>query len=163
MIRRFGIAEAPTQYIDRAGPRVPKSADSWRLAWRDVSRPSQKRRVQAALIPPGWVSGNSLNVACFRNGELQRLKALLAVMNSLVFEFQVRAYLATAHISLGTVRKVRVPDLADRLLVNKLAALADNCLEHQPCSDMAFEKTIAEVYGLKAIEFELLTSFFKTN
>ena len=113
MVKRFGIAESPTRFVGRGGPRIPKSADHHRLVWRDVARPNQKRRMHATIIPPGIVTGNSLNVAYFRDGNLLRLKALLAVMNSLVFEAQVRSRLATAHISLGTVREVHIPHLTD--------------------------------------------------
>ncbi len=92
MVTRYGLAEQPTQRVKTEGLRVPKSADHYRIAWRDVSRPNQKRRVQATLIPPGWVTGNSLHVAYFADDNLDRLKALLAVMNSFVFEAQARAF-----------------------------------------------------------------------
>jgi Alw26I/Eco31I/Esp3I family type II restriction m6 adenine DNA methyltransferase len=160
MIQRFGIIEEPSQFVRRDGPVIPQSADSHRIAWRDVSRPSQKRRIQATLIPPGWVTGNSLNVAYFRNRDLEKLKALLAIMNSLVFEFQLRAYLATSHISLGTVRKVRIPLLTDRQLVERLSHLVNKCLAGCEKSRFEVEILVAQAYGLVLDDFKLLLSAF---
>src|SRR5258708_20792307 len=97
MVRRFWVEDLPSQYVSVDGPPIPRSADHFRVAWRDVSRPSQKRRIHAAIIPPKHVTGNSLSVAYFKDDDLQRLKALLAVVNSLVFEAQVRGKLATGH------------------------------------------------------------------
>jgi DNA (cytosine-5)-methyltransferase 1 len=160
MIQRFGIVEAPTEYVRRDGPRIPISADYHRIAWRDVSRPSQKRRLHATLIPPGWVTGNSLHVAYFRNRSLTRLKALLAVMNSFVFEFQLRAYLATSHVSLSSVRKVRIPLLSDCRLVERLTQLVDQCLEGCEASPIEIEIQVARAYGLERDDFKLLLSAF---
>jgi Alw26I/Eco31I/Esp3I family type II restriction m6 adenine DNA methyltransferase len=161
MIRRFGIVEEPSKYVSRNGPPVPTSANNWRIAWRDVSRPSQKRRMHATLLPPGWVSGNSLNVAYFRDDDLDRLKALLALMNSLVFEFQVRATLATAHISLGAVRKARIPILNNRKLVTKLSRLSDLCLRRNgEAPQAALEATVARAYDLSKTDLSFLLSCF---
>lgn len=160
MIRRFGIVEKPSKYVSRDGPSVPKSARKWRIGWRDVSRPTQKRRMQATLIRPGWVSGNSISVAYFRDDNRNRLKALLAVMNSLVFEFQVRASLATAHVSLGAVRRARIP-LMDSRLVETLSSLTEKCLrknddQFQP----ALEAVVARAYKLTRSEFTFVLSCF---
>jgi Alw26I/Eco31I/Esp3I family type II restriction m6 adenine DNA methyltransferase len=163
MIGRFRDLESPTQFVKRNGPNIPPSADHWRIAWRDVSRPTQKRRIQATLIPPGWVSGNSLSVAYFRKDDRARLKALLAVMNSLVFEFQVRGFLSTAHVSLGAVRRARIPDLSDRRLIRRLAQLVNRCTKHAS-AEVELEIAIAGLYGLCRAEFaELLTHFEKLD
>jgi Alw26I/Eco31I/Esp3I family type II restriction m6 adenine DNA methyltransferase len=160
MIRRFGIVEKPTWYIKRDGPRIPRSADFHRLVWRDVSRPTQKRRIHAMIIPPGQVTGNSLNVAYYRDNDLTRLKALLGVVSSLVFEFQVRANLATGHISLGAVRKVRVPPLDDPKIVRGLASLVDRCCEKPGDLHPELETRVARIYGLSREEFGVLISSF---
>ncbi|MEN9518242.1 MAG: (cytosine-5-)-methyltransferase [Cyanobacteriota bacterium] len=160
MIQRFEIVDQPQQYVGHNGPKIPPSADYHRIAWRDVSRPSQKRRLHASLIPPGWVTGNSLHVTYFRDGNVKRLKALLAIMNSFVFEFQLRTYLATSHVSLGSVRKVRIPSLTETKLVEKLACLVDQCLEGNQDSQLEIETQVAEIYGLNSNEFKLLLSAF---
>lgn len=160
MIKRFGIIEEPTKFVKQSGPKIPVSANYWRLVWRDVSRPSQKRRLQATLIPPGWVCGNSLNVAYFKNNDFDRLKAFLAIFNSLLFEIQVRAYLSTSHISLGSVRKVKIPPMNNKPLIKLLSDLSDQCLQGQDKSLSELEVCIAKLYNLSRDEFKLLLSGF---
>jgi Alw26I/Eco31I/Esp3I family type II restriction m6 adenine DNA methyltransferase len=161
MVKRFGIAEQPTRFVSRRGPRIPKSADHYRIVWRDVARPNQKRRMHAAIIPPGFVTGNSLNVAYFRDNNLPRLKALLGVMNSLVFEAQVRSRLATAHISLGSVREVYIPNFMNDTAVTTLAALVDQSAGDSQASDR-LEVEVAQLYNLSPEDMaELLRSFAK--
>ena len=164
MVKRFGIAEQPTRFVNRRGPRIPKSADHYRLVWRDVARPNQKRRMHVTIIPPGIVTGNSLNVAYFRDDNLPRLKALLAVMNSLVFEAQVRSRLATAHISLGSVREVHIPYLKDERIVTTLAGLVDRSAEGDTQASNSLEVEVAQLYGLSRADLaELLSSFVKVD
>lgn len=160
MIKRFGIAEMPTEYVKPDGPKIPKSANCYRLAWRDVSRPNQKRRIQATIIPPGWVTGNSLNVAYYRDGSLKRLKALLALLNSFVFEAQARMHLATAHISLGVVRRVHLPILADQKIIEDLAELVDLCCEGNKSALDIVEIKVAKLFGLTKEDFAILLSSF---
>lgn len=161
MIERFGIVEMPHQYVREDGPRVPKSADYHRIAWRDVSRQNQKRRMHATIIPPGWVTGNSLHVAYYRDNNLDRLKALLGVMSSLVFECQVRAHLATGHISLGVVRRAGMPHLAEGQVIRELAALVDRCLGGEMTALTELEVTVAQLYGLSKEEFVQVVSSFE--
>ncbi len=164
MVRRFGIAEQPTHFVSPRGPQIPKTADHYRVVWRDVARPNQKRRMHATIIPPGLVTGNSLNVAYFRDDNVTRLKALLAVMNSLVFEAQVRSRLATAHISLGSVRDVHIPNLDDQSAVSALAALADRAEADDLRAVNLLEVEIAQLYGLQREDMrELLHSFAKID
>lgn len=161
MIRRFGLVETPTLYVKEDGPRIPRSADHYRIVWRDVSRPNQKRRVHATIIPPRWVTGNSLHVAYFEDDDLERLKALLAVMNSFVFESQARAHLATAHVSLGVVRSVHIPPLDDRQTVKSLAALVDRCTKDEDAALLDAEVAVARLYGLQRADFEKVISSFE--
>jgi len=118
--------------------------------------------MHATIIPPGRVTGNSLNVAYFRDDDLFKLKALLAVVNSFVFEAQIRSYLATGHISLGSVRQVRVPTLNSGAQVRRLVELVDRCLSDDAEALVAVEVAAARIYGLDRTDFEqLLTSFPK--
>ena len=135
------------------------------LAWRDVSRPSQKRRMQAALIREGTVTGNSLGVALFRAGSHDLLPVLLAVLNSIVVEIQVRAQLATAHVSQGILRRCAVPWVAfeDMNYIKQLSSLVNARLS-DPMLESALEISVARSYGIKRDEFaELLGSFSKIS
>lgn len=163
MVKRFGMAEQPSEFVSQDGPVVPPSANFERIAWRDVSRPTQKRRVHATLIPSGWVSGNSLHVAYFRDSNPQRLRALLCILNSFVFEAQIRALLGTAHVSLGAVRSARILPLQDAEVVSDLATLSEACLHQGSPEDFFnFEVRTAQMYGLSRDEFAvLLTTFSK--
>jgi Alw26I/Eco31I/Esp3I family type II restriction m6 adenine DNA methyltransferase len=160
MIARFEVAEAPILRVRRDGPRIPQSADHARVAWRDVARPTQARRMHAALIPPGWVTGNSLSVAYFLNEDRQRLKALLAIINSLAFEFQVRARSATAHVPLGVVRQTRMPALADPLIVQELAQLSERCVCRSRGALVDLEVRVSQLYGFGQEQMSVLLSFF---
>jgi Alw26I/Eco31I/Esp3I family type II restriction m6 adenine DNA methyltransferase len=160
MIRRFGLVEKPTRFVSPSGPKIPGTASFRRLAWRDVSRPNQIRRLHATLIPKYWVTGNSLNVAFFRDGNQRRLKALLSVMNSYVFEVQVRALLATAHVSLGAVRRAHVPDLQSDRTVKTLARWADRCLSGDEKAVTDFEIAVARAYGLDRKSFHQILKLF---
>lgn len=147
MIARYGVAQRPTQGVTANARPIPESARFSRIAWRDVSRPSQLRRMQATLIPAGWVTGNSLSVAYFRDGDDTRLRALLAVLNSAVFECQVRANLATAHVSLSTVRLCYVPSL-DRTTTESLSRLVERRLAGDDSVEEKIDHLVARSYGV---------------
>jgi len=159
-VTRFGQVGPVRQFI-RAGARdIPRSAAYQRVTWRDVSRRSQARRMVATMIPSGVVTGNSLHVAHFSDGDPQRLYALLGVLNSLVFEFQLRSRLGTGHVSLGTVRGIHVPDLDDAFLVRRLAQLVDRALSGDLAAEVDIEATIADAVSLSREEREVLASHF---
>ncbi|HBB89031.1 MAG TPA: Alw26I/Eco31I/Esp3I family type II restriction adenine-specific DNA-methyltransferase [Blastocatellia bacterium] len=160
MIQRFTIAEQPKLFIRANGPRIPPSASHSRLVWRDVARPNQARRMHATMIPASWVTGNSLNVAFFRDDDTTKLKALLAIMNSIAFEVQVRALLATAHVSLGAVRRVHIPELTNRNIVLSLSTWVDKCLSGDLRAGVHFEVAVAKAYGLAKPRFRELLTFF---
>jgi Alw26I/Eco31I/Esp3I family type II restriction m6 adenine DNA methyltransferase len=160
MIERFGVVEPPTLFVEKAGWRVPTSVGFERLAWRDVSRPSQKRRIIATLIPPGWVAGNSLGVAHFRDGDSVRLCALLGVMSSLVFEFQLRSFLATGHVSLGALRKVHMPDLSSGICIDHLVPAVREALQDAPNARTIVEAIAARAYGVSREQFAVIAGAF---
>ncbi len=162
MINRFAVVEQPSQYISKDKWVPPPSVNYARIAWRDVSRPSQKRRMIAAMIPSGVAAGNSLGVAYFKDGSRSALDALLGVMNSLCFEFQLRCHLATGHVSLSSVRKVRIPTKAELLKAEGLQQEVGKILRGKVSSHELVEALVAKhIYGLSFDEFEIIIDTFE--
>lgn len=159
-INRYMLVEPPNIYVKPSGPKIPVSANHIRIAWRDVARPNRKRRMTATLINPRIVTGNSLHVAYFRNENLYRLRALLAIVNSLVFEAQIRTLLATAHISLGVVRQAHIPSLGNGLS-RRLAKLVERRLNGDGSIEPKIEASVAQAYGLGRDSFGRLVDSFK--
>ncbi|MDB4698600.1 Alw26I/Eco31I/Esp3I family type II restriction adenine-specific DNA-methyltransferase [Candidatus Latescibacteria bacterium] len=160
MLGRFSIVEEPTHYINEELRKIPVSANFYRIAWRDVSRRNQARRMQAAIIPPGVVSGNSLHVAYFRDSNLKKLRALLAIVNSVPFEFQIRSRLGTGHVSLGVVRKAHILNLCNSTLIDVLSALVEDIENGDKSAEYRLEIIVAKAYGLDKDRLgEILNSF----
>jgi len=160
MVGRYFLLEEPSEYVDEEQRSIPGSAKQERIAWRDISRRSQARRMQAAIISPDLVAGNSLNVAYFRDGDSQKLKALLTIMNSIPFEFQVRVRLGTGHISTGVIRQIHVPDITNKELVRVLCGFLSELEDGVEDAEIRLEVTIAQVYNLdKSTMTDILTFF----
>ncbi|MEB4783498.1 Alw26I/Eco31I/Esp3I family type II restriction adenine-specific DNA-methyltransferase [Paenibacillus jamilae] len=160
MVDRYKIIEPPTKCVDEQQKKVPMTTNFYRIVWRDVSRPTQKRRLIATIIPPGYVTGNSLSVIYFRDNNISRLKSLLAIMNSFVFEAQVRTNLATNHVSLGVVRNAYVPPLDNVEIVASLSELVDRCFQNDLLAYSLVEVEVAKIYGLTYSDFTKLLSLY---
>jgi len=162
MIDRFKIVEEPSLFVNKSKWTPSTSSDYDRIAWRDVSRPNQKRRVIATIIPKNIVAGNSLGVAYFKDGDKNALFALLAIMSSLCFEFQLRCYLATGHISLSAVRKVHLPSKKILCNLQHLVVGTINSLSKKEGFSPFIEALVArDVYGLSLNELKLLINTFE--
>lgn len=161
-IGRFGTVPNHLDRIDPRARRIPSSAFERRLAWRDVSRPSQKRRIHACLVPAGIVTGNSLGIARFNSPLPDLLEALIAVMNSIVFEVQVRGLLTTNHVSQGVLRRCVFP--YDVFESEKMRAeLAQITVAGDELDrSVRLEVLMARAYGISRDEFaQLLQPFSK--
>lgn len=162
MISRYGIIEQPTQFVAEELKRVPDTASRFRIVWRDVSRRSQVRRVQAAIIPPGFVTGNSLNVLHLHNDDLEKLQMLLVVMNSIPFEFQVRSRLGTGHISASVVKKIHLPRLVHNPYLSRVPDFFKGLSLKEPNVERDLEIIVAKAYGLNRDEYEKLLNSFES-
>ncbi len=162
MIERLTKASQPTFFINlEKGPAIPPSVKYPRLVWRDVSRPTQKRRVQATIIPAQWVTGNSLGVAHFRTDDGSKLYTLLGIISSLPFEFQVRSMLSTAHVSVGVLRKTRIPLITPQFSAT-LVGLVEQRLAGNLSAEAKIEVVVAQAYGLNRKDLaEIMNSFPK--
>lgn len=159
MVARHRIAEHPVRSVRSDLAAKFHSAAFHRAVWRDVSRPSQKRRMIGTVIPPGWIAGNSLHVAHFRDGDPKKTLALHGLLSSLVLEFQVRSRLATGHMSLGAVRQARVPELTRSLvatLASGVAAAQEGCAN----AAVRLEVMVAKAYGLDRDTLESIIGSF---
>ncbi len=161
MIDRFSVPEVPLRKVGKMNWSSPASSLVPRIVWRDVSRPNQKRRMIATLIPAGWVAGNSLGVACFKDGDESALRALLGVMTSTSFEFQLRGYLATGHVSLGSLRKVALPSESDLKSDTTLSILVQRRLHGDMSAEIEVDAYVAHsTYGLSRGEYAVVLNQF---
>ncbi|HPH40511.1 MAG TPA: N-6 DNA methylase [Candidatus Fermentibacter daniensis] len=157
----FQIFRNEQLLIDPAKRPIPSTVKELRLAWRDVSRPNQRRRMHVALVPQGYVTGNSLGIAYFRYGPLDQVKVLMAIMNSMAFELQVRTQLATAHVSQGVLRRCSVPlqcfeEMSCKERILNLVDSRLNSGEEMP----ELEVTVARAYGMARDEFASMLGAF---
>lgn len=147
-VSRLATPRLPAdEFVDTSLRPIPTSADHVRLVWRDISRPSQKRRIHASVLPAGPVTGNSVSVAYFRDDDLPRLLALLGLVSSMPFELQVRSLLMTNHVSLSVMRAARLPALHGRA-ATRVAEAAYACLAGEPGAEATLERAAAAAYGL---------------
>lgn len=165
MIGRFRLTEELSSYYNKEGWMPPKSTDHVRIAWRDVARESQKRRVIATIIPEGTVCGNSTNVVCFNKKNNKVLKVFLAVMNSYCFEFLLRTFLTTGHVSLSAIRNIPMPPLKE---LENHTCLTSKVEDTKNCDATAMtyiEAYVAKrIFNLSQIEFcAILKSFQKVG
>lgn len=157
-VHRFTYAE------DRSALAPMELADTFpstshpRLVWRDVSRPSQARRVQAAVIPAGPLTGNSLGVLTVPDDNPTTLHWLLGIFSSAVFEAQLRAILSTGHVTLGSLRKMHLPPATGKH-ATRIAELAKKQIKaHSVSTQAELELAVAAAYGLTIDEVTELFS-----
>lgn len=164
-IQRFNFEPRNLPKIDPRKRKIPSTTSERRISWRDVSRPSQKRRIHACIIPSGYVTGNSIGIARFSAPSPYLLETLLAVMNSLVFEVQVRGALATNHVSQGVIRSSAVPySLFENANMRAIIGKTINGDFPTPANETRLEIMIAKAYGLSRDDLAvLLRSFNKLS
>lgn len=157
----FQVARDEVLLIDPNKREVPRTVREERLAWRDVSRPNQRRRMHVALVPQGNITGNSLGVAFFRYAPSDSIRVLMAVMNSMVFELQVRTHLATTHVSQGILRMCSIPlsSFEDTSVRNRILTLVDRRLASGKESP-ELEIAVARAFELNRDDFANVLSAF---
>lgn len=134
----------------------PPSVFCNKLVWRDVSRDSQVRRVKATLLPPRFICGNSLGVIFGNEENLPRLKMLLVIMNSLIFEYQARSMLVSNHVASGIVKQIHVP-VPD--VDTDVIELVDRQLNGENM-ELLLELAAAKLYGIAPEDYQAIVESF---
>jgi hypothetical protein len=111
-----GLAECQPQFL--ASPRQPHG---FRLAICDVTSATNTRTMLATWVPPSWPCGNTAPVLMVST-QLQSM-ALLALLNSMVFDWVLRRLVAGLHLNRFYLESVPVP-LFDEDELRVLAAYA---------------------------------------
>lgn len=163
MIDRYTYSPAPEQYANPEKCVIPDSTNYERIAWRDVSRNSQLRRVKATIIPSHTIAGNSLGVAYLQSPDSSRLRYLLAIVNSIVFECQARSMLVTNHVSAGVMKKIHIP-VPNEKIAEKIVPLVNHCLKGDLSAEPYIESLVAINYGLSLQDFlEISKPYYETE
>lgn len=136
-----------------------------RIVWRDVTRPNMARRMYATIAPSRYAIGNSLNYIVPEQSNEEK-RYLVAVMNSLVFEFQARKISKNSHMNMFVMRQIPVPRLrtGDPLfdeIVNETSAILNE--ESIPprlreLTQGRIDALIAAAYALKPRELKYALS-----
>jgi len=121
----------------------------WRLAYRDVSSPTNTRSLIAAVLPPGCITTHTL--FCLRTPlRLPVQLYLCGMLNSLVADWFVRRYLAS-HVTTRLIASLPVPrvaaaDVRRRRVVRLAARLLRSPDDERAQIDL--QVTAARLYGL---------------
>lgn len=156
MIDRYTFKD-DNLYLNEELVSVPTTANLYKLVWRDVSRDSQVRRIKAVILPPGYVCGNSLGVIVGHKEQLPYMKTLLAMMNSIIFEYQARSMLVSNHVSAGIIKKIKLPSLT---INNELVDLVDSQLKGDN-KKQELELLVTKLYGISVDEYKRILGVFK--
>lgn len=163
MIERYNIKQSHFQIYEKDNFIIPLSVAYEKIVWRDISRTSQARRMIATIIPPKFIAGNSLGVCCYKGKDMKILRILLGIMNSFCFEFQLRNYLATGHVSISALKKCFVPPSNEISKQQCIYELVEAVLNGDTAAEIKLEVTVAKaIYKLTKKEFEeVINSFDK--
>lgn len=155
MVDRYMFA-SDSLFLNEDITTAPQSSYCNKIVWRDVSRDSQKRRIKATLLPPGYICGNSLGVIYGEEEKLPYLKMLLAIMNSMVYEYQAKGKLVSNHVATGIVKKIHVPA---PILDKKILELVDRQLKGEDV-EAFLELAVAKKYGISVDEYRIIIDSF---
>jgi len=102
---------------------VERTIERARVAFRDVTNRTNSRTVIACLVPPGVFLVNSAPYLAFIDDDPRAEAACLALMNSLVFDWQARRFVET-HLNFFLLEGLRLPPLDDDSFTRLAAAAA---------------------------------------
>ncbi len=154
-LRGFAVvapSDGPWIHPDEATKALPTQPwRRWRLAYRDVSSPTNSRSLIAALLPPGCVSTHT--IFCLRSQTTLRTQLYLCgMLNSLVADWFVRRYLG-AHVTTRLMALVPVPLVAATDPRRRRVVRLTLRLMREPDDEdaaAALQLTAAAIYALDA-------------
>jgi hypothetical protein len=155
-----------------------------RIAFRDVSRATDSRTVRACVVPPGHFLTHKAPYLAFIDDEARAEAACLALMNSLVFDWQARRFVETS-VGFFILEGLRLPNLNDNdafgLLATaaaqlscpderfaEFAAAADvevSPLRDEECLSLRadIDACVAQAWGLTPTELDLVFTDFSED
>ena len=155
MVDRYSF-QSDNLFINEEMVAIPETVNMNKVVWRDVSRDSQIRRIKATLLSPGYMCGNSLGVIVGNEEKLDILKMLLAIMNSMIFEYQARSMLVSNHVAAGVIKRIHIPIVKPD---KNIIALVDRKLSGEDVEN-ELELAVARLYGLSPKEYQIILSSF---
>jgi hypothetical protein len=145
---------------DVESSEIKIDSSSYRVAFRDIARNTDERTMIATVLPPGVYCPDTIRLEVVFRDEIKdgklapnltsidnhEILAILAVLNSLALDFQVRQKVTT-HVSLFLVYQLPIPRLTAthsdfRPLVERAARLVGTAPE--------FDDLLKEIFGKKA-------------
>jgi hypothetical protein len=110
---------------------VERTISVARVAFRDVSRATDSRTVRACLIPPEHFLTNKAPYLAFIDDEPNTEAACLALMNSLVFDWQARRFVEIS-LNFFILEGLRLPTLDDETFAAVSTAAARlSCIDER--------------------------------
>lgn len=141
--------------------------DQSRVVWRDIARPSLRRRMFVTVLPPNCGVGNSLNYVVPEQSERQK-RYLAAVMQSWVFEYRARQISTNSHVNMYVVRQIPVPRIDEEsslfdAIVSRVEQIlnADSAGRNRDEVLNELDALVAHAYGLSESELEHVLSRFE--
>jgi hypothetical protein len=159
---------------------VERTFPAARVAFRLVSRATDSRTVRACLIPPEHFLANSAQYLAFVDPNPMAEAACLALMNSLVFDWQARRFVET-NLNFFILEGLRLPRLDDDAFTALGASAAwlscpdDRFADFATATDIEVEQLdddertrlraeidacVAQAWGLTPAELELVFDDF---
>jgi Alw26I/Eco31I/Esp3I family type II restriction m6 adenine DNA methyltransferase len=163
MVGFYSFDDESPRYLNPDCISIPKSFQKPRIVWRDISRGSQKKRVQATLLPANYITGNSLGIG-YSNCD-DDITGLLGIVNSFTFEFFIRSVLATNHVSAGSMKKVPIPTttLAEMSHLSPLVQYAIDSKGTNPSVVAKIDTLVGHMYGLTENEYRSIIDSFSID
>ena len=159
---------------------VERTLGRARIAFNDVTQRTNSRTMVACLIPPEHFLTNKAPYLAFIDDDPRSEAACLALMNSVVFDWQARRFVEI-NMNFFILEGLRLPEVDDDQFVvladdaarlscldDRFAAFAEVTgveVEHLSDDDRAslraeIDATVARAWGLTADELELIFSDF---